>query len=285
MLEQRGVAAAFEQLRRHAEECFASGDYAAADAAYEELHRQGGLVQADVGRWLGALRSLGVGRTQPSLRELVETFPDDQDILEFVAAELWQRAESRAEQTGVAEDDELARQAWSAALRMAGPVPETDADGVRLISLLDRFFQAGRRQRTPVGSYLEFEQALYRFAAAGPESTLRAADLLAAESPMLALELVAGLEQTAASLLVRAVASAELDWAPSRCRLRRRRESERTRGRVRRQPCRSAQPHDCRSTVSDARKCGRNVYTEIHKRGCTDGDPEGGYSGVPGGVG
>ncbi len=211
MLEQRGVATGFDDLRRRAEACIASGDYQAADAAYEELHRLGGLGQADAGRWLRALRSLGVRRQQPSLRELVESFPDDQDILEFVAAELWQRAESRAEQAGVAEDDELARQAWSAALRMAGPVPETDADGVRLISLLDRFFQAGRRQRTPVGSYPEFEQALYRFAAAGPESTLRAADLLAAESPMLALELVASLEQTAASVLVRAVASAELE--------------------------------------------------------------------------
>ncbi|MCA0296137.1 MAG: hypothetical protein LCH96_12700 [Actinobacteria bacterium] len=211
MLEQRGVATGFDQLRRYAVDSIESGDFAAADTAYDELHRRGGLSQADAGNWLRALSSLGVRRQHPSLRELVESFPDDQDILEFVAAELWQRAESRAEQAGVEDDDELAAQAWTAALRMAGPVPETDADGVRLISLLDRFFAAGRRQRTPVGSYPEFEQALYRFAAAGPESTLRAADLLAAESPMLALELVANLEQTAASVLVRAVASAELD--------------------------------------------------------------------------
>ncbi len=87
---------------------------------------------------------------------------------------------------------------------------------MRLISLLDRFFQAGRRQRTPIGSYPEFEQALVRFAAAGPASTLRAADLLAAERPVLALELVAGLELSAGAVLVRAVASAELeDYATS----------------------------------------------------------------------
>jgi hypothetical protein len=219
MLQQREVAGGIDDLRRRAETSFAAGDYADADVAYDELHRRGALGSADAGRWLRALRELGVQRQQPSLRDLVESFPDDQDILEFVAAELWQRAESRAEQVGAADDDQLASQAWAAALRMAGPVPESDADGVRLISLLDRFFQAGRRQRTPVGSYPEFEQALYRFASAGPESTLRAADLLAAESPGLALELVAGVEVSAGAVLVQAVASAELDDFAAAARL------------------------------------------------------------------
>lgn len=219
MLDQPVVGADFDQLRRHAESCLSSGDFVAADATYTDLHRAGALLRGDAANWLKAVRSLGAGRQRPTLAELVETFPDDQDILEFVAAELWQRAESRAERVGDAEDDLLARQAWSAALRMAGPVPDSDADGVRLISLLDRFFQAGRRQRSPIGSYAEFEQALVRFAAAGPESTLRAADLLAAESPVLALELVAGAELSAAAVLVQAVASAELDDFPAAARL------------------------------------------------------------------
>jgi hypothetical protein len=210
MLDQPTVVADFDQLRRRAEGNIADGAFGAADATYEELQRLGGLTRADAGHWLQALRALGVHR-RPSLADLVASFPDDQDILEFVAAELWQRAETRAEEAGGADDDELARRAWAAALKMAGPVPQSDAEGVRLIGLLDRFFQAGRRQRTPIGSYAEFEQALLRFATAGPESTLRAADLLAAESPVLALELVTGAELSAAAVLVRAVASAELD--------------------------------------------------------------------------
>lgn len=210
MLDQPVIGAATDELRWRAESALSSGDYGAADAAYAELRRAGALSRADAGNWLKAVRGLGTARHQPTLAELVESFPDDQDILEFVAAELWQRAEARAEQSG-AEYDELARQAWSAALRMAGPVPASDTDGVRMISLLDRFFEAGRRQRTPIGSYAEFEQALVRFAAAGPESMLRAADLLAAESPVLALELVAGAELSAAAVLVQAVASAELE--------------------------------------------------------------------------
>lgn len=210
MLDQPTVATDFDQLRQRAEGNIADGAFGAADATYAELQRLGGLTRTDAGHWLQALRALGVHR-RPSLSDLVASFPDDQDILEFVAAELWQRAETRAEESGGADDDELARRAWAAALKMAGPVPQSDAEGVRLIGLLDRFFQAGRRQRTPIGSYAEFEQALVRFAAAGPESTLRAADLLAAESPVLALELVTGAELSAAAVLVRAVASAELD--------------------------------------------------------------------------
>lgn len=211
MLRQSTATADPDQLRRRAETYLADGDFAAADTTYEELHRSGALTRADAANWLQAVRALDGTRQRPSLAELVQAFPDDQDILEFVAAELWQRAESRAELAGEATDDQLARQAWTAALRMTGPVPQSDADGVRLIGLLDRFFQAGRRQQSPIGSYSEFEQALVRFAAAGPESTLRAADLLAAESPVLALELVAGAELSAAAVLVRAVASAELD--------------------------------------------------------------------------
>ena len=211
MLDQPTVRTDSDQLRRRAEACLEEGDFGAADAAYGELYRGGLLTRADAPHWLRALSALGTARKRPTLTELVEAFPDDQDILEFVAAELWQRAESRAEEAGGATDDELARHAWEAALRMTAPLPTSDSEGVRVIGLLDRFFQAGRRQRTPIGSYAEFEEALVRFAAAGPESTLRAADLLAAESPGLALELVAGAETTAAAALVQAVASAELD--------------------------------------------------------------------------
>lgn len=211
MLDQPLVSADLDQLRGRAEAALSASDFTAADSSYAELRRLGALSRADAGNWLRAVHALDTARRRPTLSELVESFPDDQDILEFIAAELWQRAESRAGQPGVAEDDELARQAWAAALRMAGPVPASDAEGVRLISLLDRFFEAGRRQRSPIASYAEFEQALVRFASAGPQSTLRAADLLAAESPVLALELVAGVEISAAALLVQAVASAELD--------------------------------------------------------------------------
>lgn len=209
--ELTDVTAEIEGLRRRAEAGIAEGSFDVAADAYTELHDRRALSRADAANWLRAQRALGTRLQRPSLAELVDSFPDDQDILEFVAAELWQRAEARAGETGVDDDDALARRAWAAALKMAGPVPGTDEDGVRLISLLDRFFQAGRRQRTPIGSYPEFEQALVRFAAAGPASTLRAADLLAAESPTLAIELVAGLELSAASVLVRAVASAELE--------------------------------------------------------------------------
>ena len=215
MLDQPVIAVDSDSLRWRAEKCLASGDFQAADAAYAELRRLGGLSRTDAGKWLTVVHALGSDDHQPTLSELVASFPDDQDILEFVAAELWQRAERRAEQAGGAADDVLAQQAWSAALRMAGPVPSSDTEGVRLIGLLDRFFQAGRRQRTPIGSYSEFEAALVRFAAAGPEATLRAADLLAAESPVLALELVASAEISAAAVLVRAIASAELDDFPT----------------------------------------------------------------------
>ncbi|HEY3547993.1 MAG TPA: hypothetical protein VGK17_18125 [Propionicimonas sp.] len=215
MLDQPVVAVDSDALRRRAEKCLASADFVAADAAYAELRRLGGLSRTDAGNWLAAVHALGSAQHQPTLSELVASFPDDQDILEFIAAELWQRAESRAERAGGADDDVLAKQAWAAALRMAGPVPASDTEGVRMISLLDRFFQAGRRQRSPIGSYAEFEAALVRFAAAGPESTLRSADLLAAESPVLALELVASAEISQAAVLVRAIASAELDDFPT----------------------------------------------------------------------
>jgi len=209
LLDQQSTIQDAERVRRRAEECLAGGDFKAADAGYAELRKLGGLAPTDAGNWLRALRSLGHSDQRPSLEELVTDFPDDQDLLEFVAAELWQRAEAHAVSGDT--DADLAERAWQAALRMAGPVPETDAGGVRLISLVDRFFQAGRLQRTPIGSYPEYEQALLRFAAAGPESTLRAADLLATESPALAIELVADSEANAACVLVRAVAFAELD--------------------------------------------------------------------------
>ena len=99
----------------------------------------------DAGNWLAAVHALGSAQHQPTLSELVASFPDDQDILEFIAAELWQRAESRAEQVGGADDDVLARQAWAAALRMAGPVPALRPRG-RADDQPDRPVLPGRTQ-------------------------------------------------------------------------------------------------------------------------------------------
>ena len=204
-----------DALRLGADASFQAHDFVAADRAYEELHRQGALRPGDARQWVAALRQIGARRQEaPTLRQLAAEFPDDQDILEFVAAELWQRAETLAERSGPESDQTLAREAWATALKMAAPGPRSDEDGVRVIGLLDRFYQAGRRQQTPIGSFTEFEQALVRFAAAGPRSALRAADLLAVENPGLALELVAGTEASAAAVLVQAVAFCELDDFP-----------------------------------------------------------------------
>lgn len=205
-------AGELDALRQRAEASFRSQDFQTADRSYEELHRLGALGPGDARQWVAALRQIGARRQEaPTLRQLAEEFPDEQDILEFVAAELWQRAEALAERAGPFTDQTLAREAWSTALKMAAPGPRDDEDGVRLIGLLDRFYQAGKRQRTPIGSPTEFEQALVRFAAAGPRSALRAADLLAADNPGLSLELITGTEQSAAAVLVQAVASCELD--------------------------------------------------------------------------
>lgn len=211
MLDQGVVTSEAEALRRTADERFQAADYVTADDCYEELHRRGQLRPGDARQWVQALRHVDAQRREvPTLRQLAEEFPDDQDILEFVAAELWQRAETLAGHPGP-DDEALARDAWATALKMAAPGPRSDDEGVRLIGLLDRFYQAGRRQQTPIGSFTEFEQALVRFAAAGPHSALRAADLLAVENPGLALELVAGTEANEAAVLVQAIASCELD--------------------------------------------------------------------------
>ncbi|MFZ1285161.1 MAG: hypothetical protein WAQ75_13695, partial [Propionicimonas sp.] len=98
-----------------------------------------------------------------------------------------------------------------AALRMAAPGPRSDEEGVRLIGLLDRFYEAGKRFRTPIGSASEFENALLRFAAAGPNATLLAADLLAADNPGLAVDLISHAEASASAALVSAVAACGLD--------------------------------------------------------------------------
>ena len=131
MLDQPMVAVDVGALRRHAESCLTGGDFVVADTAYAEMRRLGVLSRTDAGNWLKAVHALGSAERQPTLSELVASFPDDQDILEFVAAELWQRADSRAEQVGGSEDDVVAQQAWSAALRMTGPVPISDTEGVR----------------------------------------------------------------------------------------------------------------------------------------------------------
>ncbi|MEN0069952.1 MAG: hypothetical protein AAGC63_02985 [Propionicimonas sp.] len=194
-------------LRAAARRSVESADFTAADATFARLRELGALEPADAREWVASLRSAGAVKEPGELQRLVDDFPDDQDIVEFVAAELWQRAAA----TGIVEDAELARQAWGTALRMVGPGPRTDAEGRRMIGLLDRFYRAGRRASSPVGSYQEFEQALVRFAAAGPESTLLAADLLAGDNPGLALDLIAQVEASSDAVLVSAVAACELD--------------------------------------------------------------------------
>lgn len=202
------TATGADALRAAASRSYATGDFAAADAGFEELHRAGALEPGDARQWVDALRHLGSTKEPPTLQELAAAFPDDQDIVEFVAAELWQRAVSSSAGES---DTELARHAWSAAVRMAAPGPRSDDEGVRLIGLLDRFYEAGKKFRMPIGSAAEFENALLRFAAAGPRSALRAADLLASENPGLAVELIAHTEASASAVLVSAVAACGLD--------------------------------------------------------------------------
>jgi len=205
------AAADAAALRAAALRSLASSDFSAADATFSRLRELGALEPEDARGWVASLRSAGAVKEPVELQRLVEDFPDDQDIVEFVAAELWQRAAA----TGTVEDADLARQAWGTALRMVGPGPRTDAEGRRMIGLLDRFYRAGRRASSPVGSYLEFERALTRFAGAGPESALLAADLLAGENPGLALDLIAQVEASADAVLVSAVAACELDDFPA----------------------------------------------------------------------
>lgn len=206
MTTAKGAESSVNALRAAARSSLESADLSKADESFEALRQIGALDPDDAREWIKTLRSAGASKEPLTLQSLVEQFPDDQDIVEFVAAELWQRAAS----TGTVEDPQLARQAWGAALKMAGAGPRDDAEGVRMIGLLDRFYQTGRRIDSPIGSYSEFEEALVRFAGAGPESALLAADLLAGENPGLALDLIAQVEASAGSVLVSAVAACEL---------------------------------------------------------------------------
>ena len=202
-----GPAADIAALRAAAHHSLLEEDFRTADATFARLRELGGLEPQDAREWVASLRTAALPKEPGELQRLADDFPDDQDIVEFVAAELWQRAAS----TGKVEDADLARQAWGTALRMVQPGPRNDAEGTRIIGLLSRFYRAGRKASSPIGSYREFEQALVRFAAAGPESTLLAADLLAGENPGLALDLIAQVEASADAVLVSAVAASELD--------------------------------------------------------------------------
>ena len=207
-MSRSGPAAAdAAALREAAHHSLLEKDFQTADASFARLRELGALQPEDAREWIASLRAAAVPKEPEELRRLADDFPDDQDIVEFVAAELWQRAAS----SGVVEDADLARQAWGTALRMVEPGPRNDAEGTRVIGLLSRFYRAGRRASSPIGSYREFEQALVRFAAAGPDSTLLAADLLAPDNPGLALDLIAQVDASADAVLVSAVAACELD--------------------------------------------------------------------------
>lgn len=202
----------YEAIRRVAEEALESEDWPDADRNYAELNRAGALTPGDARRWVTALEHASAGhRDASTLRQLAECFPDEDDVVEFVAGELWRRAEELSEAAGPAADLTMAQLAWGSALMLAPPLARSDDDAIRMIGLLDRLYQAGRRSPNPIGTFSEFEQALLLFAAAGPQATLRAADLLSAEDPQLALDLVAGRDESAETVLVSAVASSELD--------------------------------------------------------------------------
>lgn len=201
------AAADAAALRAAAHHSLLAEDFRTADATFAKLRELGALEPEDAREWVASLRGAALAKEPGELQRLVDDFPDDQDIVEFVAAELWQRAAA----TGVVEDADLARQAWGTALRMVGPGPRNDAEGTRIIGLLSRFYRAGRRASSPIASYQEFEQALVRFATAGPDSTLLAADLLAGDNPGLALDLIAQVDASGDAVLVSAVAACELD--------------------------------------------------------------------------
>lgn len=183
-----------------------------ADRRYAQLHADGRLTADDARDWVGVLRVLGGEHTDANvLRDLAESFPDEPEVADFVADELWRRAAALSEAAGPTADLTLAQLAWGTALLLAPPIARSDEDAARIINLVDHLFQSGRRRAEPVASFAEFEAVLVRLAASGPRSALRAADLLAAEDPGLALELVAGSPESAEAALVAAVASSELD--------------------------------------------------------------------------
>ncbi len=203
---------AWEPHRRRAEDALEAGEWAQADREYAELNRAGALTPGDARRWVSALEQCGAAHHDATtLRHVAEVFPEEDDVVEFVAGELWRRAEELSEKAGPVADLTMAQLAWGTALLLAPPLARSDDDALRMIGLLDRLYQASRTSAQPFGSFGEFEQALLAFAAAGPRATLRAADLLAAEDPGMALELVAGRDESAEAILVAAVASSELD--------------------------------------------------------------------------
>jgi len=190
-------------------------DTVAAERRYAQLYADGRLTAADARAWVAAMGGVDSDHRDASvLRDLAEALPDEPDVVDFVADELWRRAAALSEAAGPTADLTLAQLAWGTALLLAPPIARSEEDATRIIGLVDRLFQAGRRRAEPVASFAEFEQMLVRLAATGPRAALRAADLLAAEDPVLALELVAGSHESADAALVAAVASSELDDFP-----------------------------------------------------------------------
>ena len=190
-------------------------DFAATDRRAARLFADGRLTAADARAWVTALESLGADHPDAAvLRDLAEAFPEEPEVVDFVAGELWRRAAALSEAAGPSADLAMAQVAWATTLLLAPPIARSDDDATRIIGLVDRLFQSGRRRPEPVASFAEFEDVLVRLAASGPRAALRAADLLAAESPSLALELVAGRDESADATLVAAVASSELDDFP-----------------------------------------------------------------------
>lgn len=190
-------------------------DPAATDRFYAQLHADGRLTAPDARAWVAALGTIDCDHRDANvLRDLAEAFPDEPAVIDFVASELWRRAAALSEAAGPTADLTMAQLAWGTTLLLAPPIARSDEDATRIIGLVDHLFQSGRRRAAPVASFAEFEQVLLRLAASGPRAALRAADLLAAEAPVLALELVAGREESADTTLVAAVASSELDDFP-----------------------------------------------------------------------
>ena len=196
-------------LRRAAQRACEERDWTAADAAFAALHAARGLVAAEAVRWTEVLHDAGTDHHEPAvLRSLAEEFADEEAVVEFVAAELWRRAEAL---TGGGSDLTIAQLAWVTALMLGPPLVRSEDEALRTIGLVDSLFRSGRRLPQPVASFLEFEEALLRLATTGPRSAVRVAELLATEDPALALELLAGREESAEPVLVAAVASTELD--------------------------------------------------------------------------
>ena len=69
---------------------------------------------------MGVLRVLGGEHTDANvLRDLAESFPDEPEVADFVADELWRRAAALSEAAGPTADLTLAQLAWGTALLLA----------------------------------------------------------------------------------------------------------------------------------------------------------------------